>query len=126
MTLLFFPPSTQEPAMVALTVPRGSELTLDNVALEDDDAVPETIRTTLPPGEVLGDAECGEGNGGFDLDLDGTVFEVVIDDHTFIAGGRTCANLTAGSSVKVDGFQDGLTITASRITIAKGADPPRS
>ena len=124
MTLLFFPPSAQEPATVGLTVPHGSELTLENVRVEDVAAVPERIRAVLPPGEVLSDANCEEAGGSFELDLDGLIFEVLIDSHTTILAGRTCADLTGGSLVKVDGVQDGLTITATTIDQIKSGTIP--
>jgi hypothetical protein len=124
MTLLFFPPSAQEPAMVGLTVPHGSELTLENVRVEDATAVPERIRVALPPGEVLSDANCEEVGGSFELELDDLVFEVLIDSRTTIVAGRTCADLTGGSLVKVGGVQDGLTITATTIDKVKSGTIP--
>jgi hypothetical protein len=125
MTLLFFPPSAQEPATVGLTVPPGSELTLENVRVEDATAVPERIRAVLPLGEVLSDANCEEAGGSFELELDDLVFEVLIDSHTDILAGRTCArDLTGGTLVKVDGVQDGLTITATKIDIVKSGTIP--
>jgi hypothetical protein len=124
MTLLFFPPSAQEPAAVGLTVPHGSEVTLENVRVADATAAPERIRAVLPPGNLLSDATCTGVGGSFELDLDGLVFAIVIDSDTTISAGRTCADLTGGSLVKVDGVQDGLTITAATIEKIKSGTLP--
>jgi hypothetical protein len=124
MTLLFFPPSAHEPALVGLTVPHGSELTLENVHVADATAAPERIRAALPPGNLLSNATCVGVDGSFELELDGLVFEVVIDSQTTISAGRTCADLTGGSVVKVDGVQDGLTIAATTIEKIKSGTLP--
>jgi len=125
-TLLFFAPSTEEPATMGLTVPPGSEITLERVQFEDTEAVPETIYLSLPVADVISDSECAGTNGRFDMDVDGLVFNIIVDSNTVFEKSRTCADVTKGSRIKVSGRQDGDTVTAARVNIVKSGTTPGS
>ena len=64
------------------------------------------------------------GKPSFDLDQQELVYTVLIDQETAISKNRTCADVRAGALVRVRGFQQGLTITATEINIDRSSMPP--
>lgn len=125
MTLLFYPPSVGQPAAVGLTVPAGAEVTLENIRLEGQLASPERVYAVLPPGKIGDRPECTDNGGSFDLDLEGLLLTVLIDQSTVITGNRSCNSLSPGTLVKVRGLQEDHSITATEITVVKSGLPPR-
>lgn len=124
--LEFQPPGAGRAAILeGLVVPLGSTLILENVRISDDRALPDTVRVSMPEGRVVSDALCREDGGDFDLEVEGVVFTVRMDETTSIENNRTCQNLGSGTTVLIlAGKQQGLTILAERLKIAKSAQLP--
>ncbi len=120
VTLEFRRISERQPATVDVFAASGSIVTLTDVHFVGDAAEPAEIDMSNIVGTLVADAACDAAGGTFDVDDGELTFAVTVDAGSVMEGpngAATCADLTAGTQVKLRGRQDGLTIVATDLRV---------
>jgi len=122
VTVEFVRSDDPQPATIDVLAASGSIVTLTDVHLVGATAMPERVELSNIVGQLVEDAECNGSGGSFSI-YDGEIsFTVVIDALTTIERNRrpvACADLSAGTQVKLRGRQVDQDIVATEVRVLR-------